>query len=121
MKSTPLKPSLKKMKRSPLRPRSKKRAEFYRVERVPFVKAYLRAHPWCERCTFPYHPSGEPRRMNRSVDVHELVRRGQGGSTVDEDNVVALCRECHDWIGANPRLATEQGWARHKKWMEATP
>lgn len=87
-------------RRTPLRPRSKKRAKFYRDHRVPFVQAMLEAHPVCQRC-----------HERRSVDVHELVRRSQGGSTVDEANTSALCRQCHDWIGDHPRLAEKEGWA----------
>ncbi len=46
----------------------------------------------------------------RAVDAHELLMRSQGGSITDAANIVPLCRACHDWIHAHPRLAYMQGW-----------
>jgi hypothetical protein len=48
-----------------------------------------------------------------AVDIHELVRRSQGGSILDEDNLLAVCRPCHRRIGDNPQLAFDLGLARH--------
>ena len=50
-------------------------------------RAYLAANPVCVRCS-----------AARAVDVHEKLTRARGGSIVDEANVVALCRQCHDDI-----------------------
>jgi hypothetical protein len=47
------------------------------------------------------------------VDVHELVRRSQGGSILDEANLLAVCRECHRRIGDYPALAFSLGLAKH--------
>lgn len=44
-----------------------------------------------------------------SVDVHEILARSAGGSILDEGNVLCLCRQCHDWIGNNPKAALELG------------
>lgn len=43
-------------------------------------------------------------------DAHELLSRARGGSIVEIENIVALCRRCHDWITTHPAEATEQGW-----------
>lgn len=48
-----------------------------------------------------------------SVDVHELVRRSQGGSILDEKNLMCVCRECHRRIGNHPQLAFDLGLSRH--------
>ena len=42
-------------------------------------------------------------------DLHELVNRSQGGSITDMDNVIPVCRPCHNRIGANPVEAWDLG------------
>jgi 5-methylcytosine-specific restriction endonuclease McrA len=88
-------------RRTRLRPRSAKRAALYREQRVPLVRELLAARPVCERC----HAAA-------SVDVHEIQTRARGGSLLDPENLAALCRPCHDWIGREPRAATDEGWLR---------
>src|SRR5437660_10287404 len=34
-------------------------------------------------------------RVRRRLDVHHVVKRSQGGSDFDPDQLVALCRSCH--------------------------
>lgn len=71
------------------------------VQRRKFVAEQIALYPVCERCgTRP------------SVDVHELVRRSQGGSILDRENTVCLCRHCHDYIGQNPEQAEAEGFSR---------
>jgi 5-methylcytosine-specific restriction endonuclease McrA len=48
-----------------------------------------------------------------SRDVHEIIRRSQGGSILDENNVLAVCRPCHVRIGNYPQLAFDLGLAKH--------
>jgi len=48
-----------------------------------------------------------------SVDIHELKRRSQGGSILDERNLLAVCRPCHRRIGDHPALAFELGLSIH--------
>jgi 5-methylcytosine-specific restriction endonuclease McrA len=50
-----------------------------------------------------------------SVDVHEIVKRGRGGSTAQDENVLAVCRNCHDFTEAHPRLATKLGLLASKR------
>lgn len=45
------------------------------------------------------------------VDVHHVLPRGRGGTTVDE-NLVCLCRAHHRWAHECPREARGQGWLR---------
>jgi 5-methylcytosine-specific restriction endonuclease McrA len=47
------------------------------------------------------------------MDIHEIVRRSQGGSIIDEPNLMAVCRDCHHRIGNYPALAFELGLAKH--------
>lgn len=44
-----------------------------------------------------------------AVDVHEILPRSAGGSVVDESNVLAVCRFCHEAIHANGKRARELG------------
>ena len=56
----------------------------------------------CERC-----------KTCQADDVHELKTRARGGSILDRDNCVALCRPCHTWVTENPAAAREQGWLKN--------
>jgi hypothetical protein len=47
-------------------------------------------------------------------DVHELLARSAGGSILDDKNVLAVCRRCHDWIGAHPKEALALGLRRSR-------
>jgi HNH endonuclease len=38
--------------------------------------------------------------IRRRLDVHHVVKRAQGGSDFDLDQLVALCRWCHDQTDA---------------------
>ena len=38
--------------------------------------------------------------VRRRLDVHHMVKRSQGGSDFDLDQLVALCRWCHDQTDA---------------------
>lgn len=89
-----------------LRHRSRKVARLY-VDRRLFVAETLEARPRCEarwddRCT------------GRSVDVHEILPRSQGGLIVGDDpsNYLAVCRWCHDQIETHPEEAHARGFRR---------
>lgn len=58
--------------------------------------AFLRSRPCCERCG---------RAAKR--DVHHTRGRA-GGLLIAVQWWVALCRECHDWVAVNPRLAMSE-------------
>ena len=41
--------------------------------------------------------------MRTRLDVHQVVKRAQGGSDFDLDRLVALCRPCHAQTDASYR------------------
>ena len=47
-------------------------------------------------------------------DGHEILPRSAGGSIVDPDNILLLCRRCHEVITVNPGWAREAGWVRSR-------
>lgn len=95
-----------------MRHRSKKKEAEYRLRR-PLVARLLEERPMCEACpVFATHDGKALYARNRSVDIHEVVRRSQGGSILDESNLMAVCRPCHQRIGNHPALAFELGLAK---------
>ena len=104
----------KPIKRSgPPKKRSKKTEELY-VERRKFVEKILLERPMCQACkAFATHDKKVSYNQHMSRDVHEIVRRSQGGSILDEENVLAVCRPCHVRIGNFPQLAFDLGLAKH--------
>lgn len=96
-----------------MRYRSKKKEKEY-VERRKVVARLLERFPYCQACPVFANYDGKSTyvRMN-SIDIHELVRRSQGGSILDESNLMAVCRTCHRRIGNFPALAFELGLAKH--------
>jgi 5-methylcytosine-specific restriction endonuclease McrA len=103
-----------------MRHRSKKKEIEYR-ERRPLVERLLTERPWCEACpVFAHHDGRVTYQRHPSHDVHELIRRSQGGSILDEINLLAVCRPCHRRIGNYPQLAfdlglSKHGWERHEQ------
>lgn len=96
-----------------MRHRSRKKQDEYKL-RVPLVRRLLEEKPFCEACpVFAEHDGLITYRRQRSVDIHEIVRRSQGGSILDESNLLAVCRPCHNRIGREPELAFELGLAKH--------
>jgi len=96
-----------------MRHRSKKKEQEY-VKRRILVVQILEEQPYCEACpVFAKHDEKVSYVRRGSVDVHELKRRSQGGSILDRDNCIAVCRECHMRIGNHPQLAFDLGLAKH--------
>jgi hypothetical protein len=105
-RKTPLRRTEWRPTRKPLRSRSKKTAALY-VKRRQFVADTLSQRPVCEarwdhNCT------------RRSVDVHEILPRSQGGRIVggDSSEYLAVCRWCHDQIETHPQEAHDRGFRR---------
>lgn len=96
-----------------MRYRSAKKEKEY-VERRKLVVRLLEEKPWCEACpVFAEHDEKKMYKRNQSSDLHELKRRSQGGSILDEDNIICVCRPCHTRIGNYPQLAFDLGLAKH--------
>ena len=106
MKRSPMKRS-----RQPLKAKSAKRRKFYDEVYIPFRRRYLQDHRACEvavRC------DGN----TKAQDVHHILSRGRSGrdsDLVDEANVVATCRACHDYIEAHREWALAEGWLKHAR------
>lgn len=94
------------MKRSPLRYRSKRQEALYRTERRPLVAEMLAEYPWCQ---FPLGCD------QRSVDIHELKSRAQGGSIIDRANLRASCRLHNQFAEDHPAEAAAIGWKIMRK------
>ena len=90
------------MKRTPIRKRSRKYEAMMR-ERRKLVARLLEERPECE--------AHLPVCYGRSVDVHEILRRSQGGKPVGgaDDEYLCLCRPCHTWITEHPASARTLG------------
>jgi len=113
LKRTPLKRGAPPKRKTKPKNRSKKTEEKYK-ERRPFVEKILSERPACQACkVFAMHDGKTTFAQMPSQDVHELIRRSQGGSILDEDNVLAVCRPCHTRIGNYPQLAFDLGLAKH--------
>lgn len=96
--------------RAPLKQRSDKMARVYAEERVPLVVRLLAERPWCEACPVYAEADGKGTYVRRrSVDLHEVLSRGRGGSITDEANILCVCRPCHDRIGHSPKQAEALG------------
>jgi 5-methylcytosine-specific restriction endonuclease McrA len=96
-----------------MRRRSKKKEAEYVIRRK-IVERLLSERPYCEACPkFAKHDGKLTYVRRGSVDIHELVRRSQGGSILEEENLLAVCRACHDRIGRSPQLAFDLGLAKH--------
>ena len=64
---------------------------------------------WCQPCALIYAVDSKHRCGLYVVDAHEIKTRGRGGSIVNPDNIIAICRPGHEWIGRYPKIAQEIG------------
>lgn len=49
-------------------------------------------------------------------DMHEILSRGRGGNPLDKNNILLVCRPCHEMITKNTVWAESKGFLR-----KATP
>lgn len=112
------------LKRTPIRRRSTKKARTDRA-RSAFVAEMLAQSPWCEiGLTFDHALiHGEPLTeddwttvsralagcQRRAVTLHELRKRSDTGSVLNEDNCLRACAPCNSWVEDHPRLAHDLG------------
>lgn len=89
---------------TPLRPMSARRRAENRERReiahATFGDAPLCAVPGCGRF---------------ADDVHEPLTRARGGSITDPNNMVPLCRSCHDSVQLGPQWAYDLGLMVHSR------
>ena len=86
----------------PIAPVSRKRAKQNR-QRTKVLAQMREEDPMCARC-----------RVRPWTDGNELLRRSAGGSITDRENIVGLCRPCHEEIGRHPAQAITDGWQRSR-------
>lgn len=115
-RKTPLRSGSSQLKRTGrLAFRSKKMAAIY-VLRRPLVERLLAERPLCEGCALWAEYDGKVTfAQQRSVDIHEVLSRarsGDPGRLLDESNLKALCRTCHDRIDRQSEAAEELGLLR---------
>lgn len=75
--------------------------------RRSFVAEQLADRPYCEAGVLiedDRHECGM-----HSTEIHEPLRRSQGGSITDVENSVSICRACHRWVHDHPRLSYDLG------------
>lgn len=94
--------SLKRGK--PPKKRSPKR-ELVMVQRRILVEEQLKLRPVCE--------ARMPDCDYDAVDIHEPLTRARGGSILDVNNTLAVCRQCHIWIHDHPKEAHVLGFLKH--------
>lgn len=114
------------LKRTPLNQQSAKRRKI-QGERSKMVRQQLEARPWCEAGPVIYKHEVDTLGIalvrargrnytgqctNRAVDIHEPLQRSHGGSIVDPENTISLCRRCHDWIHNHPKESIVLGLLR---------
>lgn len=107
-----------------MRYRSKKREREYR-QRRPLVERLLSERPLCEACVL--YAALENKaifQQQAACDVHEIVNRSQGGSILQESNLLTVCRGCHRRITTRPHEAETLGlhlpsWATVEMYDEA--
>lgn len=92
------------MKRTPLRRMSKKRKAQIPLRKKVIEEVMDRDRGLCQAAL-----PGLCR--VQASDVHEILTRARGGSILDPDNCIALCRPCHSWITDHP------GWSRDHGFM----
>lgn len=94
------------MKRTRLRSRSKRGAE-RRRKRREFAERILRERPRCQAKILPGC-------KGRSEHPHEPLMRSQGGSILDDDNVLAVWFNRHVWIHNHSAEAKQRGLLRSR-------
>ena len=121
----PMKRSGPIQRKTPLRKVSKKRQKV-QGQRRKLVQEQLAARPRCEAGepiymwyanNFGTAYAQEKRRTDRcqgrASDIHEPLQRSAGGSILDVNNTIAVCRRCHDWIHQPPDVSKSLGLLRN--------
>jgi len=95
-RKTPLRSNKRLSRNTPLKARGRQGAERTNWERVK--RQAIKRDKCCQRCG-----------TTRNLDVHHKLPRGRRGR--DElENLVTLCRMCHDWVHDHPFEAWRQGF-----------
>lgn len=90
------------MRRTRIRQVSKRRAAVNRDRRELSKRLHDERGPWCQ--------VRGPDCTGLAEGLHELVGRAQGGSLVDERNLLLACNRDNTFIEDRPAVARENGW-----------
>ena len=85
------------MKRTRIKPISKKKAKQMRQERILEQEMLVQSGGLCNECHQP--PDF------RGLSKHEIVSRAQGGDPTDRENCDLLCGRCHSAKGGIKEVA----------------
>jgi len=107
IKRTPLARGTKKIAQV-----SKKRAKVNAVRRRVIAEV-LKTRCRCEAGHAICTVDRKHRCLYEAHDIHEPLTRARGGSITDPNNMIVVCRACHDWIHIHPDGATSIGLLVH--------
>ena len=110
-RKTPLRAKSGLKRKTRLRSMSPKRRRDQRI-RSEMVRVELARRELCEAGVIIYQGGHQSGCVGLAVDLHEPLTRARGGSLLDADNTVAVCRSCHTWIHDNPAAAKAVGLLR---------
>ena len=97
------------MKRTALRPMSRKRA----AERQQRAAVREQVFTRDGGCVLAGVLDGTDGPCWGPLDCHEILTRGRGGSHLDPDNCTTLCRFHHQVVTENPEWAHTVGLVKH--------
>lgn len=63
----------------------------------------------CEGCPLTPVGAAQPRPW---TDMHEVLTRARGGDPTDKNNILCLCRQCHQWVTTHELEARGLGLVR---------
>lgn len=119
----PLARGSKPLRRTRLRPVSKRRAaegRTYSAKR----RAFLAAHQTCQALPIilmaGHQVYMKAWSSTAATDVHHKAGR-RGDAYLDETTWLAVCRTCHDWIHAHPAEARKLGLIVERKSLPLLP
>lgn len=119
MKRTPLQRTgwLRRLWRSKKRQREDVAYRTFKAER-------MKHHTMCQTCGMLLYGNtthrkgwlGLPGRYGRATDLHHIIPLSDwpDGRMV-ANNVLCVCRACHDWIHANPKRSYELGLLKRRE------
>ena len=112
MRVTPLEPGPGPRRRTRLRPVSVKRQRENRQRRAMADRLWPDRRDGTVMCAV--WEATQPDWCDRwASDLHEIVRRSQGGSITDEENTFPTCRPCNGLLADGPEWGYRHGLIRH--------
>ncbi len=67
--------------------------------------AFMERHPYCQ--------ARIPGCKIEATEIHHKAGRS-GQALIDEENFLAVCRSCHDYIEGHPKEAKERGFSENR-------